>query len=270
MRRGFTLVEMSIVLVIVGMILVIVFPAIQAVRRSTQFSTTQNNLKQLMNATAAFAHAHGCLPCPCPASKTGTSFGHVRGDSTGVMCADCTAPEGIPPFKSLGIPPSLAKDGWGRWITMRVDPALAIHFGTQPPTALCTASDTEPNCTIGYSQKGLCAANLSQSNAVQIRMPPGTAKSYAVLFLSHGENGFGAYKAGPLYTGQTNTHIYIGTAGTCGNGSGFERCNADNNMDFVDMDRNNNQDEPFDDFLYYLDRNALIALLGNGACQTEW
>lgn len=271
MRKGFTLIEMSLVLVIIGMIIVIVFPALQAIRSNTQYTLTRNNLDYLMRTSAAFTHAHGCVPCPTPAGTTGHGFGHVRGNNSGDMCGDCTIAEGIPPFASLGIPQRMAKDGWGRWFTMRIDPALATNFGPQPPTAACTASDNQATCPLDHSAKGLCAMNISKANTLQIRTPGGTTQEAAILFLSHGANGFSSYRAGPLNIGQANNHpSYDGPSTNCSLFGGFERCNTDGNNVFTDADRNNNTGAPFDDFLYHLKRNALISLLGNHICETVW
>ncbi|HAX91679.1 MAG TPA: hypothetical protein DCY07_05670, partial [Rhodospirillaceae bacterium] len=143
-RKAFTLVEMSMVLVIIGLVIMIVYPALGAFRQSMQASATQSNLQALMRATAAFVQNNGCLPCPTPASTTGVGFGRVRGDTLTAMCSVCPIAEGIVPFVSLGIPMQTTKDGWGRWITLRVDPALTINFGVAPPTELCLASDPAP------------------------------------------------------------------------------------------------------------------------------
>ncbi len=268
-RSGFTLVEMSLVLVIIGMIILIVFPALQAVRKSTQQSLTNSNLGTLLRASAAFTHANGCLPCPTPAGTTGSGFGHVRGDTVSYLCGDCAVAEGIVPFASLGIPAATAKDGWGRWITMRIDPALAINFGIVPPTAACTASDPQP-CLLDASQKGLCQAGLSTAEHMTVSNVGGSSIPAAILFLSHGPNGYGAYKASALNMGQTNAHNYQGPATACSAYGGFELCNADDDANFADAPRNNKSNAPFDDFLVYMDRNSFIASLGSGVCQTVW
>lgn len=272
-RSGFTLVEMSLVLVIIGMIILIVFPALQAVRKSSQQSLTNSNLATLMRASAAFAQANGCLPCPTPAGTLGNNFGHVRGKSGEPLCSDCAIAEGVVPFASLGIPAATAKDGWGRWITLRIDPALAINFGIVPPTAACTASDAPP-CLLDASQKGLCQANLPNTRRITVSTfdplsgAPTITSPIAILFLSHGPNGHGAYKTG---VSQTNTlHDYQGPSTACSTFGGFERCNTDDNASFVDAIRTNNPSNPFDDFLLYMDRNAFIASLGSGVCQTTW
>ncbi len=127
---------MAVVLVIIGLVILTVFPALTAARTGSQRMLTQNNLQALMLATAAYVQANGCLPCPTPPAVFGNGFGIVRGDATvnPNACGACPTPEGIPPYMSLGVPASTAHDGWGQWISMRVDPALTAAFNVVPPT----------------------------------------------------------------------------------------------------------------------------------------
>lgn len=268
-RKAFTLAEMSMVLVVVGLVIMIVFPALTVFRQSMQTSTTQSNLQALMRATTAFVQANGCLPCPTPAATTDASFGRVRGDTVTSSCGTCSVAEGIVPFISLGIPQQIAKDGWGRWITMRVDPALTINFGVVPPTALCLASDPAP-CVTGESRKGLCRANLPSSNRIAVATVGGGTQQASILFLSHGANGFGAFKADPSVSAGLNDHLFKGALTPCTATGGFERCNANGDLAFVDAPFSNDPTAPYDDVMVYAGRDALVTALGNPACQTTW
>ncbi len=267
--KGFTLVEMSIVLIVIGLVILIVFPAMQAVRINMQRNATNQNLQTLLRATTAFVHTAGCLPCPTPASASGSGFGRVGGTTGSSLCGVCSASlaEGIPPFVSLGIPASAAKDGWGRWITMRIDPALAINFGVVPPTSPCVSGD---GCTIGLSQKGLCRSGLATTNRISVLTPSGGTQEAAVLFVSHGPNGYGAYTASPISGYGSSSHYYNGPASSCSTGGGYELCNANGDTGFVDAEATTNPSDPFDDSLIYMNRNALVAFLGQGTCQTTW
>lgn len=269
-QSGFTLIEMSMVLVIVGLVIMIVFPALTAMRQSHQQGATSSNLASLMKATAAFVQANGCLPCPTPASTLGAGFGRVRGDTGSNVCGACAVAEGVAPFASLGLPASTARDGWGRWITMRVDPALTVNFGVVPPTAPCLSSDPAP-CVTGQSRKGLCQPNLSAVNRIGVLTPAGATQQAAVVFVSHGANGFGAFYADPIANNGTNQHpIFQGPTTACSPTGGFERCNANGDAVFVNAQATNDPLAPFDDVLLYMDRNTLVSALGNPACQAAW
>lgn len=287
MRQGFTLVEMSVVLVIVGLLILTVFPALTALRAGSQRTMTQSNLQALMLATAAYAQANGCLPCPTPATASGSGFGRVRGDTAPTACNGCATAEGIPPFVSLGVAASVAHDGWGRWITMRVDPALTASAlgAVVPPMSPCTASDlaahpVTPTCTLlNASQKGLCQTKLSAANRVNVQTPGGAAQQAAVVFLSHGSTGYGAFLAGALayetgYNGGCRLN-FPAVAAAClqnlscvspANGAAYAACNADGKNQFF----NAAMQDGYDDMMAFADRNTLVSMLGNGACQTAW
>jgi prepilin-type N-terminal cleavage/methylation domain-containing protein len=283
-KSGFTLVEMSVVLIVIGLLVLTVFPALTALRANSQRTVTQSNLQSLMLATAAYVQANGCLPCPTPAATLGAGFGRVGGSTGTAACVACTVAtaEGIPPYMSLGLQPTVAHDGWGRWITMRVDPALtAVALGTiVPPTSVCTAADqaANPACTINTNRKGLCQPNLSSAKsagAVQITTPGGATQQAAVIFVSHGSTGYGAFQAAARGADAAFSngcrYNFPGVAAAClqslscntpAVGIAYAECNANGQNRFVDamtMDG-------YDDMMAFADRNALISMLNNGAC----
>jgi prepilin-type N-terminal cleavage/methylation domain-containing protein len=316
-RSGFTLVEMAVALIIIGLVILAVFPALMAMRAGSQRGLTQSNLQALMTATAAYAQANGCLPCPTPASAIGNGFGRVRGDASAAppACGICSTAEGIPPFASLGVPAAVAHDGGGHWITMRVDPALTINFGIAPPakpvacacsapaSGTCTATSCSTvvngictgapiGCACGppvnnvcaplpmsISQQGLCEPSgtgpglLSKANSIAVQTPGGAKQTAAVLFVSHGANGYGSFYANPVNGAFGNGWTLTFPPGTasCGVG-GYAECNsaATNSPLFYDAPPVTGGSAAYDDMLAYVDRNTLVSMLGNGSCQTVW
>lgn len=279
-QLGFTLAEMAMVIVVMGLIMTTVLPALSTLRSAQQRAATETNLQTLMRATAAYAQAAGCLPCPTPANVTGTKFGRVRGDVAVAACGTCANAEGIVPFVSMGIGEAQAKDGWGRWITMRIDPLLAQNpiapatTAVAPPTAPCQSGDlgVVPGCTVlNASQKGLCQPGLSNAGRVSVATPGGTAQQAAVIFVSHGINGRGSFVASARFNGRNGTRqSFPSTQPDCSASTGFERCNADTNTAFVNATPVVSGTDPYDDLMIYADRNSFISLLGTGACQTTW
>lgn len=61
-RLGFTLVELLVVITIIGMLVALLLPAVQAVRRNARQVQCLNNVKQLALATVAHETATGQLP----------------------------------------------------------------------------------------------------------------------------------------------------------------------------------------------------------------
>lgn len=204
-KRGFTLVEMAFVMVVIGLVMLTVLPALQVARVAAQAEATNANLHSLMTAVAAYVQANGCLPCPANPATTGSGFGRVGLSSSAAACGSCADPEGIAPFVSLGLPASIAHDGWGHWISMRVDPALTPLQSTSgtsvfvPPFAACTSTDVGNGvCTaaeLGLSAKGFCRSGLATSNRITVTTPSGGSQQAAVILVSHGRDGYGSFFA---------------------------------------------------------------------------
>jgi prepilin-type N-terminal cleavage/methylation domain-containing protein len=109
--RGFTLIEIAIVLVIIGLILGAGATFWRSSISSTRFSTTKTNLENIKNAVINFSIANGRLPCPdstVPPNNTGQSNPVGAG-----ICAGCGAPPCYVPFQTLQIQLPSGMDSFG-------------------------------------------------------------------------------------------------------------------------------------------------------------
>lgn len=269
-QAGFSLAETALSLAIVGLVIAVMVPGLLSLQASESARATQTALEGVARAAAAFVQANGCFPCPTPATLANKpGFGVVRGDTsaTPAACAGCSTAVGLVPFRSLGLPPSFANDGYGRFLTFAVDSALTdsglASLACQTVDSDCTADDVAHSA----HKKGLCRAGLPATNRLQVALPNSGQQQAAFLVLSHGANGRGAFsKALSIST----HHAFPASQPVCSPGStGAERCNADEDLVFVASTPVGGADS-FDDQMLYFDRNALMASLGGPACQTSW
>jgi prepilin-type N-terminal cleavage/methylation domain-containing protein len=272
---GFTLAEVAIALSIIAAVIGLLVPAFLAIRSAEQGRASQGQLEAVLRAVAAFVQANGCVPCPTPALRI-YSAGHgvVRGDrsASAAPCGSCVEAVGAVPFKSLGISEVMARDGYGSWLTYATDVALASSADVVvPPTSPCQTGDSASLCsaadiTNGTRKKGLCRSGISASGRLNVTLFFGVTQQAAVLVMSHGANKRGAYTARPT---SSNLRMAFPTAvPACSSLQGFERCNADGDINFIANVNANPENDPFDDRVMYFDRNALVSYLGGPACQT--
>lgn len=103
---GFSLVEMSIVLVIVGLLLAGLLPTLSGQIENQRRIETTKQLNEIRDALFGFAIINGYLPCP-------TTTTNPSDTNYGIAPSSCTAnptSEGYVPWKTLGV---TEMDAWG-------------------------------------------------------------------------------------------------------------------------------------------------------------
>ena len=138
--RGYTLVELAIVLIIVGLLLGSLLVPLAAQTDYKAFSETNNTLEEAKNSLLGYAAANGRLPCPA----TATSNGQESPVGTGVCTAKIIGKDfavGYLPAVTLGVSPidnqGFGVDGWGRETRNRIRYAVStktVNLITNPFT----------------------------------------------------------------------------------------------------------------------------------------
>lgn len=114
-HRGFTLVEMAVVLVIVGIMLGGLMIPLSAQMDQRNYTETKKNLEEVKEALIGFSVLNGRLPCPSTeVDPTNINYGEED-----VSCNIAPVAEGFLPWKTLGV---AEVDAWGSKRRTSADP----------------------------------------------------------------------------------------------------------------------------------------------------
>jgi len=155
---GFTLVEMAIVLVIIGLLLGGLLMPLSAQLEQQRISQTQKYLEQIKEALLGFAAANGRLPCPATAATNG-----VENPAGGGVCTNPF--NGFLPAVTLGLTPidnqGYAVDAWGltqNRIRYAVTTSNGSAFTTPGGMRATGMGALAPNLFVCASATGITAA----------------------------------------------------------------------------------------------------------------
>jgi prepilin-type N-terminal cleavage/methylation domain-containing protein len=148
-EKGFTLVEMAIVIAIIGVLVGAAFSLINPLSRSMRETGTKAKMERVADALASYAQRHKRLPCPAPPDYTDNPaayemLGAMWSDSSGDpdCVSDFSRQKGIVPYRTLGIAEDDVRDGWGHYFTYAVTGGLTDpSSGTDHVHSNCRTSD---------------------------------------------------------------------------------------------------------------------------------
>lgn len=182
LQSGFTLIEMAIVLMIVGLLLGGLLVPLSAQMDQRNNADTQKALSEIREALIGYAIANGQLPCPAnPTDVTGVTS--TAGIARTPPCTG-TSSTGVLPWATLGVNET---DAWGNRYTYRVTSYFADSVASATYGTGCT-----PNPAPTLASFALCSVgNLNVwSSAAKVT---NIAAGVPAVIISHGKNGAGAY-----------------------------------------------------------------------------
>lgn len=173
--RGFTLIEMAIVLLIVTLLLTGLVPTVSSQIEQRQRNETRKQLDEIRDALFGFVLTKGRLPCPATALSNGMES---------PVGGACTSADGFVPAVTLGITltdnKGFALDGWSNPIRYAVTTSNGSSFTTSTGMKTTSMGVLAPDLHVCASATGIAAANCGAATAI-------TTNAVAVIY-SVGKN----------------------------------------------------------------------------------
>jgi prepilin-type N-terminal cleavage/methylation domain-containing protein len=152
-EKGFSLIEMAMVLVILGTLMGGVLVAVSQTTENTRRATARNQLREIESALYGFAQVNGRLPCPATDSSNG--YESLAGGA-------CTRNHGFVPTTTLNLNGAINADG------LLLDP-------WQNPVRYSVAATTSPQFTNAASIDTFFAAGGTFNSANMLKVCPSSA-----------------------------------------------------------------------------------------------
>lgn len=162
--QGFTLVEISIVMVIFGLLLGGLLGPLQVQRDNLKRKETEQSLQTIKQAITGFALRNGRIPCPDT---------NLDGQEN-LAGQNCVSPRGTLPWATLGV---IRFDAWKQPFTYRVD----TRFADIPNGTGCT----DDPIVVGISFQICSTGNIT---VLDSRGGALVASGIPAIIVSHGRN----------------------------------------------------------------------------------
>lgn len=217
-QSGFTLIELAVGLLIVGIIVAGFLAPLATQLENRKRQITQDRLDEARDALIGFAITTGRLPCAdSVVDADGLETDEVPDEEDrGIDPCGQSATIGLLPYKELGV---VGLDAWGRRLGYAVSPDFTKWLDESDPT--CGGIDFD-----------LCATPeviLSDGYRGEPDDPTSSpARAVAAIVFSLGANGRGAFWGG------TNPAESVADFSGVGGGHRDEQENADGDLIFVD------------------------------------
>lgn len=181
-NRGFTLIEMAIVVLLIGILLTFGVGLVQSQLENSAINVTKKRQDAIRDALIGYLGKNHRLPCPDNPAAAGANAFNGTEDRVVTTAGtppvpdtttQCAVTFGTPPFVTLGLSREMALDGWNNFFTYQVS--------NRP-------YDWTRSVSFNAGNQGGIAIN-DRPNGVLTPYPTPAV----VVLVSHGKNGLGAY-----------------------------------------------------------------------------
>jgi type II secretory pathway pseudopilin PulG len=194
---GFSLVEMAVVTLLVGIFLTMGLAAFKASQDAQAVSQTLSKQSAIKDALIGYLRRNGRLPCADVnfTAPDGVENRSTAGDPT-TACA--TTPSnarfGLVPYATLGLARDAAVDGWGNFFSYQVSNAFPTEdFNPGTPSYNTPIPAPYRDWTLTANLRSGNIGELTVNDRDATGTVFATATNVVAVIVSHGPNGFGAY-----------------------------------------------------------------------------
>jgi hypothetical protein len=185
---------------------VLVYGALGTVaKRVDENLGNDKSMKALDEALLRFVMTYQRLPCPASGTaRTGIENPQASATDPTVGTATCGSPDGVVPWKTLGLTETDALDPWSRYVSYRVydgaagftvtkglslvdclDEEVPVVYTMSGPAGTCNSNTHENTISDFFASKGLTVNDRGTANT-----------KVAYVLVSHGPSGNGAFFPG--------------------------------------------------------------------------
>ncbi len=188
-RGGFTLVEMAVVLLILGLLVAGAIGPLETQLEARDRAAALTLLERARDALYGYAVTYGRLPCP---DTDGDGRPNPAFDPANKLTATCTGATGFLPWVELGVE---GGDPWGNRLSYRL---TSPRFAWADADGLCNGNTTGELdlCAQGGIAIHSRGDNPATNGTLEGKFDFTAADDVPAIVLSHGRNGAGATTLG--------------------------------------------------------------------------
>ena len=204
--QGFSLVEMALVLLIVGLLAAVFLPATNTLLDNNRRKETRAKLEALEQAMVRFVTVNRRLPCPADGSLAPGNANQGLELAAGGACTVPALTNGVVPWRSLGVAQGDAMDAWNTMVSYRVWGGAGVANSLTLPAGMDMAAVDPAIASAVVSWLNPRGFRVCNAVACPVASPAelvskANGNGVAYVLISHGPNRFGGFSVDGNYLG---------------------------------------------------------------------